>query len=138
MKRRNKKLGKRRQHRNEMLFQKVGLYNIIDYTTASFFFKKCCDRLFEIKDIVHGKTVENEMSYTMMLRSGLLLFLIGYPLCLNRYIISAIFFVIRCALVTRKKFYFFLSAVGRRIEWAIFLGGIYAYKDGKCRDWDHL
>ena len=57
------------------------------------------------------------MSYTMMLRSGLLLFLIGYPLCLNRYIISAIFFVIRCALVTRKKFYFFLSAVGRRIEW---------------------
>jgi hypothetical protein len=57
------------------------------------------------------------MSYTMMLRSGLLLFLIGYPFCLNRYIISAIFFVIRCALVTRKKFYFFLSAVGRRIEW---------------------
>jgi hypothetical protein len=61
------------------------------------------------------------MSYTMMLRSGLLLFLIGYPFCLNRYIISAIFFVIRCALVTRKKFYFFLSAVGRRIEWATVL-----------------
>ena len=99
------------------------LFNIIDYYCIFFFFFKCCDRLyiFEIKDSME-KPVENEMSYTRWCCGRVFFFFNWISLCLNRYIISAIFFVIRCALVTRKDFFL---TVGRRIEWAavfFFLG----------------
>ena len=99
------------------------LFNIIDYYCIFFFFFKCCDRLyiFEIKDSTWKNLLK--MRFHRRLCCGrVFLFFNWISLCLNRYIISAIFFVIRCALVTRKDFFL---TVGRRIEWAavfFFLG----------------